>query len=98
MLRWRMKWKNTAVKRLIPYLSAEEQINNNIDGLILENTDEAIYYGLKRVLDDRDFLQKMKDNLAVKNDDFYTGLQQFYGLLENDNKSADKGRLAEKVL
>ena len=80
------------------YLSAEEQINNNIDGLILENTDEAIYYGLKRVLDDRDFLQKMKDNLAVKNDDFYTGLRQFYDLLENDNKLADKGRIAEKVL
>lgn len=80
------------------YLSAQEQINNNIDGLVLENTDDAIYYGLKRVLDDRGFLQELRNNLSVKEDDFYTGLQQFYSLIENDSVYADNMAIAENVL
>ena len=32
------------------YASAEGQVENNVDGLILDNTDEAVYYGIKEMI------------------------------------------------
>lgn len=49
------------------YSSASEQINDGIDGIILENNEEAIYQGLKEILRNHTVLKKMK-NTIIKND------------------------------
>jgi glycosyltransferase involved in cell wall biosynthesis len=42
------------------YASAEEQIENGIDGIILENTDDAVYAGLKKIIDGKNKINVMK--------------------------------------
>jgi glycosyltransferase involved in cell wall biosynthesis len=42
------------------YASAEEQIENSIDGIILENTDDAVYSGLKKLIDGKKRINIMK--------------------------------------
>ena len=43
------------------YTSAGEQIQNGVDGLIFENNDEALYQGLKSVLENPRSLDKMRE-------------------------------------
>ncbi len=43
------------------YTSAGEQIQNGVDGLIFENNDEALYRGLKSVLENPRSLDKMRE-------------------------------------
>ena len=43
------------------YTSAGEQIQNGVDGLIFENNDEALYQGLKNVLEDPKALDRMRE-------------------------------------
>ena len=43
------------------YTSAGEQIQNGVDGLIFENNDEALYQGLKTVLEDPKALDRMRE-------------------------------------
>lgn len=45
------------------YTSAKEQIKSQFDGLIFENDEEALYEGLKRVLQKPDMLKEMKENI-----------------------------------
>lgn len=45
------------------YLSAKEQIKDKVDGIIVENNDESIYFELKRCMDNKEYIQKMKEYL-----------------------------------
>ncbi len=65
------------------YASAHEQIKNEVDGLIVENNDDAVYDGIKRVLDEKGLLEKLKKQLERGEKDFEKGLEQFYKVLEN---------------
>lgn len=54
-----------------PVLSTEvsgirEQIENGRTGLIVENSEKGIYEGLKRILDNPDFLKKLSDNSGME--------------------------------
>lgn len=42
------------------YASAEGQVENNVDGLILDNTDEAVYYGIKEMINNPSKVMDMK--------------------------------------
>lgn len=64
------------------YASAREQIEDNVDGLVLENSDEAIYYGIKRILDEDGLLERLRGNLKKKKLNCREGLRQFCDLLE----------------
>jgi len=44
------------------YASANEQIENGIDGVILENTDDAIYAGLRHMVGQKSKINLMKQN------------------------------------
>lgn len=45
------------------YTSAHEQIRDNYDGLVFENNEEALYEGLKRVLEHPQILEELKQNI-----------------------------------
>ena len=46
------------------YLSAEDQIENGVDGVVIENEDDTLYPCLSKLLVDKKMLQKLKVNLS----------------------------------
>ncbi len=64
------------------YASAKEQINNNVDGIIVPNNDESIYYGIKEILDNQDLLQKFRSNLSNRQFSNEYVINDFYSLIE----------------
>lgn len=60
------------------YQSANEQVINGFDGIVVENNDESIYYGIKELLDNPQKITEFKENLLKRKfsneyvvDDFY---------------------------
>ncbi len=49
------------------YTSAHEQIKDGVDGLVFLNNEEALYEGLKKVLQTPEIIEKLKENV-VKED------------------------------
>ncbi len=45
------------------YLSAKEQIKNCDEGIVVENNDEAVFYGLKKCLDNRAWVKFTSEHL-----------------------------------
>ena len=61
------------------YSSAKEQVIHGEDGIIVDNTDEGIYIGIKKILDNPTLISKFKKNLFKRQlsnenliDEFYT--------------------------
>ena len=48
------------------YSSAKEQISHMQDGIILDNNEEAIYYGVKNVLCNPNIITKLSKSMQVK--------------------------------
>lgn len=48
------------------YSSAKEQVENDQDGIIVENVDEGIYEGIKQVLDNPTLIRKFKEKLSKR--------------------------------
>ena len=46
------------------YTSAHEQIRHGVDGLVFENNDEALYEGLKSVIENPKILEELKNNIT----------------------------------
>ena len=46
------------------YTSANEQIRNGVDGLVFDNNDEALYEGLKKLLENPQIIDELKKNVA----------------------------------
>ena len=46
------------------YTSAHEQIRNGVDGLVFENNDEALYKGLKKLIEKPDILDTLRTNIV----------------------------------
>lgn len=68
------------------YASAHEQISSGIDGLILENNDESVYYGIKRILDEGNLLESLRAGLLHRKTDFSKGLEQIYDLIDTEKQ------------
>lgn len=64
------------------YSSAEEQVRNNIDGIIVDNDDMGIYYGIKKILNEPDLLEKYKTNLKDRQFSNEYAVDNFYALIE----------------
>ena len=47
------------------YTSAKEQIRNGIDGLVFDNNDQALYEGLKKLLENPQVIDELKKNVDV---------------------------------
>ena len=45
------------------YTSAHEQIKDGVDGLVFENNDEALYNGLKKIIEYPKILEELKNNI-----------------------------------
>lgn len=67
------------------YTSAHEQIQDGVDGLVFENNDEALYQGLKKVIENPKILDELKKNIILTD----------YG---NEKEIAVFDRLAEKLM
>lgn len=63
------------------YASAAEQVYNNVDGLIVDNNDTDIYYGIKRILDEPSLLATFRENLQHRQLSNENDIHQFYNLL-----------------
>ncbi|MCX7715269.1 MAG: glycosyltransferase [Clostridia bacterium] len=60
------------------YSSAREQICDGIDGLVVENSVDGIFNGIKRMVEEDKLLPRLKRNLLNKKLDISCGLRQFY--------------------
>ena len=49
------------------YMSANEQIINHLNGVVVNNADDSIYDGVKKCMDDSKFYNKIKENLNNTN-------------------------------
>lgn len=64
------------------YSSATEQVINEIDGIIVNNDDESLYHGLKKILIDPELINKYKENLRKRKFSNENVIDKFYKLLE----------------
>ena len=53
-----------AVPVVTEYTSAHVQIRNGVDGLVFENNDEALYEGLKKLIEKPDVLDTLRNNIV----------------------------------
>ena len=63
------------------YASAKEQIENGIDGVIIENTDEAVYYSLKMLVNNKKKINIMKQNAYNRDYSNIEVIESVYNLL-----------------
>ncbi|MDP4152164.1 MAG: glycosyltransferase [Bacillota bacterium] len=64
------------------YGSAHEQIEDNVNGLVVENNDGAIYDAIKKVLDKKVDLAVFAENLKKGNFDNKDAVLKFYRLID----------------
>lgn len=64
------------------YSSAEEQVNQDIDGLIVDNDDLSIYHGIKKILDNPELLVMFKKSLINRKIGNEDCINQFYSLIK----------------
>lgn len=65
------------------YGSAEEQVCDGVDGIIVDNSEEAIYEGLKSILTKKVNLSILKENIKRKKYCDFSSLKEIYNLVEN---------------
>lgn len=63
------------------YASAVEQVRHNVDGIIVDNNDTDIYFGIKRILDEPWLLQEFRNNLTDRQLSNESDIYQFYDLI-----------------
>ncbi len=64
------------------YASAHEQVENGVDGIVTENSEDGIYAALSCIYEDRALLLRLKENTAKRNYDNTDDLSQIYTLLD----------------
>ncbi|MEL3960601.1 glycosyltransferase [Lysinibacillus endophyticus] len=63
------------------YNSAHEQINNWVDGFIFSNSEEAIFEGLKKLLQERELIHDVKLNLHLKDYSNLEEMEKIYNII-----------------
>lgn len=63
------------------YKSASEQVRHDIDGLIIDNNEDSIYYGVKKILDNPELLRIFKMNLQERYLSNEDEINKFYNLI-----------------
>lgn len=66
------------------YASAAGQIKSQIDGLIVENTDDAVYDALRYLIQNQNEVIKWKNNLKHENFDSMQEIDKIYRIIEEN--------------
>lgn len=66
------------------YVSAYEQIENGVDGIIAENNDEDLYLKLKNILSDREKIRQLKLNVMSRDYSTYDEMKRIEDLLDGN--------------
>lgn len=64
------------------YTSAHEQIKNGVDGIVLENSSEAVYKGVKYIVENRDVLTEIRQNILAEDYGNEKEIEIFYKLAD----------------
>lgn len=64
------------------YDSANEQVRSGVDGLVIENNDVSIYYGIKSILDKPELLKKFIINIEKRNLSNESEIYKLYKMIE----------------
>ena len=64
------------------YSSAKEQVINGEDGMIVDNVDEGIYIGVKKILDNPSLIQKFKERLLKRQLSNEELIEDFYKIIQ----------------
>lgn len=67
------------------YTSAREQIKDGVDGLVFDNNEDALYEGLKKVIENPQIIKELTENVLATD----------YG---NEKEIAEFDKLAEKLM
>lgn len=65
------------------YDSARSQVANGVEGLVVDNNQDAIYDGLKYLLQNRRKIEEFKENLKVVDKSNYSEIDRFYDLISS---------------
>ena len=65
------------------YASAKSQVQNEYDGLVVENSFDGIYNGVKRIIENPELLNKWKENMKTKNYGNEQDVVKFYNLINS---------------
>lgn len=63
------------------YFSAKDQVHHGKNGLIVENSEEGIYKGLKELMDNEELVEKFKRALALEDFDNVGEIKQLINIL-----------------
>ena len=63
------------------YSSANEQIENGVDGLVFENSEEGLYKGLKDFISNPAKIEQLKNNVVSKNYGNENKISLFYDII-----------------
>ena len=66
------------------YSSAKSQVSHGVDGVIMENSDDAPYHTLRALLDGKFDLAGMKENVQKKDYSNIEEIKRFYEMVEPD--------------
>ena len=64
------------------YTSADEQIKSGVDGLVFDNDDEALYLGLKKLLQNPEVLNRLKETVSETDYGNEYEISRFYDLAD----------------
>ena len=65
------------------YASAHEQVDDGVDGIVADNSEDGIYEALRRIYDDRTLLSRFRENAAKKNYDNDEDMSKIYSLIDD---------------
>ena len=68
------------------YASATGQINSGFDGLIVDNTDDAVYDALCYLIGNQNEVRKWRNNLERENFDNIQEINKVYTIIEEKNE------------
>lgn len=63
------------------YASAHEQIASGVNGLVVDNDDQALYEGLKKLLQDREYLKQLQTGVLTISYGNTEQIQKFYEIV-----------------
>ena len=61
------------------YATARDQIKHGVEGLVVNNSEDGLYSGLKRILDAQEVLKQFAHNLLIKDFDYKETIEKING-------------------
>lgn len=68
------------------YNSAKDQIDHGKNGLIVENSTQGVYEGIKELMENTTIMEKFEENLKKDGISITNEIEKIYNLMQNNNK------------